>query len=251
MTPLFDNPIRMVREMKGTPLSIIIALGLVHQRVSQEWLERSTGYTDKPISQALQYLREVGLVDQTSSGWQLIKENVNQFPLVLQRNDVEEDVTEEPAASLCSRDPKVPSENQIDDVQLSRNNSDSVKLEVVNPNIINTSSSISLNLSSQDGKIPPRCENADEIRQVLDAAADLFTHEIVGDPCDYADVDRLISWIAQAYNSHGKVKSPAGLVYWAFHQGKDRSPEKKYLYYPDQYLPESFLRASGQYIFDE
>lgn len=48
-----DNPIRMVRELKGAPLSIVMVLSLVHQRVTQEFLERATGYTDKPVSQAL------------------------------------------------------------------------------------------------------------------------------------------------------------------------------------------------------
>jgi hypothetical protein len=79
-----DNPIRMVRELKGAPLSIFIALGMVRQRVSQEWLAGATGYTDKPICHALKYLREVGLVDQTSSGWQLVKENAKQLPLAMQ-----------------------------------------------------------------------------------------------------------------------------------------------------------------------
>src|SRR4030066_2404251 len=79
-----DNPIRMVRELKGAPLSIIMVLSRVSQRVTQEYLERSTGYTDKPVSQALQYLQEVGLADHTQSGWQLVEENAKQLPLALQ-----------------------------------------------------------------------------------------------------------------------------------------------------------------------
>jgi hypothetical protein len=57
------------------------------QRVTQEWLERSTGYTDKPVSQALAYLREVGLVDQAAGGWQLVKERMMQLPLVMQSEE--------------------------------------------------------------------------------------------------------------------------------------------------------------------
>jgi hypothetical protein len=102
-----ENPIRMVRELKGAPLSILLVLTLVHQRVSQGYLERATGYTDKPISQALAYMREVGLVDETRAGWQLIKENVMQLPLTLEME--EGDVS-----------------NPTDDVHLSRNNSDSL-----------------------------------------------------------------------------------------------------------------------------
>ena len=77
----YENPIRLVRELKGAPLSIYVLLGLVQQRVTQEYLERSTGYTDKPVSQALAYLQEIGLVDHTRSGWQLIKSDQIQLPL--------------------------------------------------------------------------------------------------------------------------------------------------------------------------
>ena len=79
----------------------------------------------------------------------------------------------------------------------------------------------------------------------------------MGDPGDYADLDRLLSWIAQAQNrrgtGRGKIQNPAGLVYWAFHKGRDRPPEKKYLNVEqlDRYLPESFMRDSGQWIFED
>jgi hypothetical protein len=78
-----DNPIRMVRELKGAPLSILMVLSLVHQRVTQEYLERATGYTDKPVSQALAYMQEIGLADHTNVGWQLVEEMVKQLPLPL------------------------------------------------------------------------------------------------------------------------------------------------------------------------
>jgi hypothetical protein len=248
-----ENPIRMVRELKGAPLSIIFALHLVTQRVTQEWLERTTGYTDKPVSQALQYLAEVGLVDQNGSGWQLVKENARQLPLMMQ---IEEVVSEKPEETQEREDPtdtaqiEETAQNQTDDIALSRNNSDSVnlsKLEVVNTNILINDSSHLTNLSGEVGKIP----TSEEIRKVLDAAADLFGHEIIGDPRQYADIDRLLGWIAQAHHGGTKVKNPAGLVYWAFHKGKDRSPEKKFIKYPDEYLPESFIRASGQWEFEE
>ena len=86
-----ENPIRMVRELKGAPLSILFALSIVQQRVSQAWLERSTGYTDKTIAQALGYLHEISLVDWTSAGWQLTGE-AKQLPLPLQ---LEENVADE------------------------------------------------------------------------------------------------------------------------------------------------------------
>ena len=237
----FDNPIRMVRELKGAPLSIIMVLSMVQQRVTQEYLERSTGYTDKPVSQALAYLQEIGLADHTRSGWQLIKSDRLQLPLPL--------ALESENLRPVEPDP----ENKNAD-ELSRNISDSLKLEE-EVNLTNTlinSSSDSLK-AEQVGKIP----TVDEIRKVLGAAADLFGHEIVGDPCDYADLDRLLSWIAQAQNrrgtGRGKIENPAGLVYWAFHKGRNRPPEKKYLDVEqlDRYLPESFMRSSGQWIFED
>src|SRR4030042_2796526 len=92
-----ENPIRMVRELKGAPLSILMVLSLVHQRVTQEYLERATGYTDKPVSQALAYMQEIGLADHTNAGWQLIKANVMQLPLPLMME--EETLTQPPPTS--------------------------------------------------------------------------------------------------------------------------------------------------------
>lgn len=63
--------VSMVRQLKGAPLSVYMVLMAVGQRVSQEWIERNTGYSDKPISQALAYLRDMGHVDHSSGGWGL------------------------------------------------------------------------------------------------------------------------------------------------------------------------------------
>ncbi len=236
----FENPIRMVRELKGAPLSILMVLSMVHQRVTQEYLERSTGYTDKPVSQALAYLQEIGLADHTRSGWQLIKSDRLQLPM--------------PLVLVCENSRPVEPDREYSNAdEVSRNISDSLKLEE-EVNLTNTlinSSSDSLK-AEQVGKIPID----DEIQKVLGAAADLFGHEILGDPRDYSNLDRLLSWIAQAQNrrgtGRGKIENPAGLVYWAFHKGRNRLPEKKYLDVEqlDRYLPESFMRSSGQWIFE-
>ena len=123
-----ENPIRMVRELKGAPLSILMVLTLVHQRVSQGYLERATGYTDKPISKALAYMGEVGLVDETRSGWQLIKEKLMQLPLTL---ELEEDNSSNKGVQ--------PLVIQTDDVHLSRNNSDSLITTTLKNNDLNDS----------------------------------------------------------------------------------------------------------------
>lgn len=112
-----ENPIRMVRELKGAPLSILFALTIVQQRVSQAWLEGVTGYTDKTISTALSYLEEVGLADHTSAGWKLTGA-AKQLPLPLQLEDPEprrhEDHEEDQEQEINS-----------DDSCQGRNNSDS------------------------------------------------------------------------------------------------------------------------------
>jgi len=133
-----ENPIRMVRELKGAPLSILMVLSLVHQRVTQEYLERATGYTDKPVSQALAYMQEIGLADHTNAGWQLVKANVMQLPLPLQLEG------ETPPHTLQDQSGTRPSpfsknengedDNKSENVELSRNISDSLTTTTLNNN---------------------------------------------------------------------------------------------------------------------
>lgn len=159
-----DNPIRMVRELKGAPLSIVMVLSLVTQRVSQEYLERATGYTDKPVSQALAYLREVGLADHTSSGWMLIRGRAQQLPMVMemeeniepQRSQSDVDEGEEDITSLTenndgneiasSDDRCHPPRNDE-----SRNNSDSL-LTYLNNNNINNINQVSKESNTKNRK---------------------------------------------------------------------------------------------------
>ena len=249
-----ENPIRMVRELAGTPITLIFALMCVKQRVSQAWLESTTGFSDKTVSKGLAYLREAQLVDWTSAGWQLVKENVKQLPLVM---EIEEE-TEEQIVTGEDHDLRTPSKYSggHDDNMESRRNSDSVNylstVVVVNDLNINNTSTTDLNLTEKSGKIP----TLEEIQRVLDAAEELLGNRILGEPWDYADIDRLLSWIAKAYDgyrksSKSKVYNPAGLVFWAFHKGREVMIEKRYLDLNRVELPESFCRASGQWEFEE
>jgi len=121
-----DNPIRMVRELKGAGLSIVIALGLVNQRVSQEWLERATGYTDKTVSQALQYLEENGLADHTGSGWQLSSNKARQLVMPLELEDENPPEPEQDCAN------EIIDHDQDENIAESRNNSDSLTTTILN-----------------------------------------------------------------------------------------------------------------------
>jgi hypothetical protein len=69
------DPFAVVKECKGAALSILVLLATNHQleggAVTQEWLERHSGYSDKTVSQALAYLQETRRILQTSVGWLL------------------------------------------------------------------------------------------------------------------------------------------------------------------------------------
>jgi len=69
------DPFAVVKECKGAALAILVLLETNQQlgggAVTQEWLERHSGYTDKPVSQALAYLSETRRIHRTSAGWVL------------------------------------------------------------------------------------------------------------------------------------------------------------------------------------
>jgi len=76
------SPLTALRSLKGAPLSCLVALMFASQPVGKEWLSRITGYSDKPVSAALDYLLEMGFV--TSGGryhsWQINQQAI-QLPL--------------------------------------------------------------------------------------------------------------------------------------------------------------------------
>jgi hypothetical protein len=71
--PVFTS--RMVRELKGAPLACLILLMICDGGVANEWLCRMSGYTDKPIAQALKLLSspEYQLIRKTRGGWSISK----------------------------------------------------------------------------------------------------------------------------------------------------------------------------------
>ena len=68
---MIEFTVSKVRELKGAPLACLVLLSLSSLPVSKEWLARTAGYTDKPISQALSYLQDQGYVGWSRSGWSL------------------------------------------------------------------------------------------------------------------------------------------------------------------------------------
>jgi hypothetical protein len=75
----------MVRTLKGAPLAVFVLLRMAQEDgigpQGAEWLERYSGYTDKPVSQALKFLEEQGLISRNGRYlWQLAGP-VHQLPL--------------------------------------------------------------------------------------------------------------------------------------------------------------------------
>ena len=76
----YDDPVRLVKELKGAGISILVLLSVSPVPVTQKWLEIHSGYSDKPVSDALYYLREHGFSVKAARGW-LISDCVKQLPL--------------------------------------------------------------------------------------------------------------------------------------------------------------------------
>lgn len=87
---------RMVRELKGAPLACLILLIMAEMPMSNEWLCMMTGYTDKPVSQALKLLSspEYQMVVRVSKGWRIAKGLQMALPLINRNISVSATATE-------------------------------------------------------------------------------------------------------------------------------------------------------------
>jgi biotin operon repressor len=99
-----NDPIFVLRSLKGCPLSIVFAMFLLRRPLGVEALTRETGWSKGSVEDGLDALRAMGLVVKTSryNGWQLTNKGY-QLPLFDQDNfpqegeagEVEEPVTGE------------------------------------------------------------------------------------------------------------------------------------------------------------
>lgn len=103
---------RLVRELKGCPLSVLMLLALSSTPMSNEWLSQMSGYSDKPLANALAMLSSVEyqLIRKVRGGW--IVNTVKQLPL-----------EEEPES-------RENSDSEIKETLKSRKNSESRKISV-------------------------------------------------------------------------------------------------------------------------
>lgn len=59
-TEMHEVSLGLVRELKGAPLAVVLLL-VSPEPVSRRWLERASGYSEKPVEQACQYLHGRGV----------------------------------------------------------------------------------------------------------------------------------------------------------------------------------------------
>lgn len=81
MPSTFYDPLRLLRELKGAPLAVLVAFSLTRTTLSADFLVTQTGYTDKPVTTALKLLSSRGWLVKCLGGWR-IAEGV-QLPLGL------------------------------------------------------------------------------------------------------------------------------------------------------------------------
>ena len=84
-----------IRALKGAPLSVVVLLMAQTQPVSVTYISSMTGYSYKPVEDALLYLQTMGKVSRVGRyGWQITQ--AEQPPLPATPDDVI-DVTPVPA----------------------------------------------------------------------------------------------------------------------------------------------------------
>lgn len=80
MTVAFGNPITLVKTFKGSAISIIFAMMIVKQPVTEQWLCSITGYSDKTVKEGLILLKESQFIYRVKGGW-MLGDNAKSFQL--------------------------------------------------------------------------------------------------------------------------------------------------------------------------
>lgn len=118
-----QNPIGLIRQLKGAPLSCYIALVIVHQPVMLEWLARVTGYTDKPVTAAMNYLIELGIAGRISlKGGFFLQGDFLQLPLANNDRNNSDDIATTATATIVEK-----KKLRLAAAEEGRNNSDVLK----------------------------------------------------------------------------------------------------------------------------
>lgn len=216
----------IIRKLKGAPLAVLALLVWAAREkpgvgVTNAWLCTWSGYSDKPVANALAYLEGEGMAVRAPAGGWIAAHNALQLPLFAVDNSVDNSVDE-----LASY-PQGRGE--------SRKNSDSAG-SLKSSQSINTSLQNQTDLDSRGGEIPTE--------KVLQAAERLFGERPYGD--NYPDLQHLLAWVAQAWAQRDKLRAPARVVYAhaRFPDDKRHRPRGEYREWWN-YLPDAFIRDAG------
>ena len=77
-----QHTLTQLRALRGTPLTVLVTLLVTSQPVTQRWLCRTTGYSDKTVAQALDTLTTLGHVERTDyRHWRLASDPCALFDL--------------------------------------------------------------------------------------------------------------------------------------------------------------------------
>jgi len=117
MSNFFEDPLGNLRQVKGAPLSILVALRFAHQPVQAKWLASVTGYSPNIITSSLVLLKEMQEVDcdASRSSWKL-NDGVRQLPLTPQLDQPDrinrDPAPPPPSSSLIGREPLIIDESE-------------------------------------------------------------------------------------------------------------------------------------------
>jgi biotin operon repressor len=115
-----NEPVLLLRSLKGCPLSIVFAMFLLRKPMGVEALARATAYSKGTVEDSLDALQTMGLVVKTSryNGWQLTDKGY-QLPLFDQDNY--------PAEEGAEPEPQQPAERESQNLRLPAEASDEGK----------------------------------------------------------------------------------------------------------------------------
>lgn len=98
----YDNPLALLRMLKGCPLSLVMAMVIAHQPVGRAWLVQVTGYSQNVVQQGLEYLEQIGIAarNRRYEGWHL-SAGAKALPLVYDFLDAVENESESHLMTLA------------------------------------------------------------------------------------------------------------------------------------------------------
>lgn len=124
---MIEFSVGTVRMLNGAPLSVLVALMLDRQPHGVSWLSGVTGYSDKPVMAALEFLLEMGFVTRNGRyAWQLA-DGVQQLPIM--REELPAPVQEPEPEPVENRRGNIPRPDALDSSSSNLNTLDIKPLE--------------------------------------------------------------------------------------------------------------------------